>query len=198
MHGARQAFQEHVRRQCGQAHGPSATTKKLSFPLLSSGNGGNLRQFVNYQHVQCVCKKLQLGGRSISESALASGFQNLRSFNRVFRALIGTSPRTCFGASAEKPVLDTAGNGSSPSETISQECSREQDEPRQERKTAIPVNSGNASNARDWAAGLRKKRAPAPAAIARSTYAPLGNPSAHPSMHIQISLRNNTICSNPR
>ena len=67
--------------------------------------GVNFRQFVNYQRVQYVSKDLQQGGRSISESALASGFQNLRSFNRAFRALMGASPRNCFGASAEKLAL---------------------------------------------------------------------------------------------
>ena len=85
--------------------------------------GVNFRQFLNYQRVQCVCRELQQGGRSISEAALASGFQNLRSFNRAFRALMGASPRTCFGVLPANPALgkeedaandDCAGRSSMP------------------------------------------------------------------------------------
>ena len=87
--------------------------------------GVNFRQFVNYQRVQCACKELQQGGRSISEAALASGFQNLRSFNRAFRALMGESPRACFGAPAEEPASDTEGaaaDGGGSGKAVSPEC----------------------------------------------------------------------------
>lgn len=69
--------------------------------------GINFRQFVNYHRVQCVCSNWRLDGRTITELALASGFQNLRSFNRAFREFLSASPREYFSRQER---------GSSPSE----------------------------------------------------------------------------------
>lgn len=60
--------------------------------------GVNFRQFVNYHRIQCVLHELCPDGRGISELALSSGFQNLRSFNRAFSAFMGMSPREYLAA----------------------------------------------------------------------------------------------------
>lgn len=70
--------------------------------------GINFRRFVNYHRVQCVCRSRQSDGRTISELALASGFQNLRSFNRAFHEFLGASPREYFGG--QERGLDFSGN----------------------------------------------------------------------------------------
>lgn len=52
-----------------------------------------------------ACRLLADGLSSITEIALASGFQSVRTFNRVFRELSGgLSPHRCFSASAEVPA----------------------------------------------------------------------------------------------
>lgn len=55
----------------------------------------NFRSFINYQRVQYVFQQMRAGETNISELALSSGFQNLRSFNRAFKSLMGDTPRTC-------------------------------------------------------------------------------------------------------
>lgn len=55
--------------------------------------GVNFRSFINYQRVQYVVHQMHAGAANISELALASGFQNLRSFNRAFKAMMGDAPR---------------------------------------------------------------------------------------------------------
>lgn len=52
-----------------------------------------------------ACRRLADGSSSITEIALDSGFQSVRTFNRVFRELSGgLSPHRCFSASAEAPA----------------------------------------------------------------------------------------------
>ena len=53
----------------------------------------NFRSFINYQRVQYVFHRMRAGETNISELALYSGFQNLRSFNRAFKSLMGDVPR---------------------------------------------------------------------------------------------------------
>ena len=53
----------------------------------------NFRSFINYQRVQYVFHQMRAGETNISELALSSGFQNLRSFNRAFKSLMGDVPR---------------------------------------------------------------------------------------------------------
>lgn len=55
--------------------------------------GINFRSFINCQRVQYVVHQMRAGAANISELALASGFQNLRSFNRAFKAMMGDAPR---------------------------------------------------------------------------------------------------------
>lgn len=60
--------------------------------------GINFRRFVNYHRIQCVLHEMQPNGRGISELALNSGFQNLRSFNRAFNEFMGMAPREYISA----------------------------------------------------------------------------------------------------
>lgn len=70
--------------------------------------GINFRRFVNYHRIQCVCRSRQSDEGTLSELALASGFQNLRSFNRAFHEFLGMSPREYFGKQTR--VLDFSQN----------------------------------------------------------------------------------------
>lgn len=54
----------------------------------------NFRQFVNQYRVDCAKDMLLNGEQSISTIALESGFQSIRTFNRVFKGLTGTQPRS--------------------------------------------------------------------------------------------------------
>lgn len=53
----------------------------------------NFRQFINQYRVDCAKDMLLNGEESISTIALESGFQSIRSFNRVFKNLTGIQPR---------------------------------------------------------------------------------------------------------
>ena len=65
--------------------------------------GLNFRQFVNYQRVQCVCRDRLAHDGSLTELALQSGFQTLRSFNRAFLAFFGMPPREYFARQERRP-----------------------------------------------------------------------------------------------
>ena len=54
----------------------------------------NLRSFINYQRVQYIFHQMRAGETNISKLALSSGFQNLRSFNRAFKSLMGATLKT--------------------------------------------------------------------------------------------------------
>lgn len=54
--------------------------------------GINFRQFVNQHRVEYAFELLEHTDRKISDIALECGFQNIRSFNRAFVALIGKTP----------------------------------------------------------------------------------------------------------
>lgn len=53
----------------------------------------NFRSFVNFQRIQYVCRQIRVEKRSLTELALASGFQSLRSFNRAFQEFMNMPPR---------------------------------------------------------------------------------------------------------
>ena len=55
--------------------------------------GRTLVEYLHQRRVECAMLLLGRGGHSIGEAALASGFQNISHFNRVFRRLAGRSPR---------------------------------------------------------------------------------------------------------
>lgn len=54
--------------------------------------GMNFRRYINQYRIEYACHFMGIGGRKISDIALESGFQNIRSFNRAFLESIGMTP----------------------------------------------------------------------------------------------------------
>lgn len=52
----------------------------------------NFRQFLNACRVAHACQLISSGTRSMTEAALESGFQSVRTFNRAFREQTGRAP----------------------------------------------------------------------------------------------------------
>lgn len=62
-------------------------------------------KYVNMLRFDEACRLLQHTDLSVSEIALQSGFQSLRTFNRVFRELSGNAPRDAFKSDCQKRCI---------------------------------------------------------------------------------------------
>ena len=61
--------------------------------LLTNEYGINFRQLVNQYRVDAAIHLLESTDIPITQIALKSGFQNVRTFNHVFKEFLGHTPR---------------------------------------------------------------------------------------------------------
>lgn len=54
--------------------------------------GMNFRQFINQYRIEYACHLMNRGNTGMADIALESGFQNIRSFNRAFKTVVGKTP----------------------------------------------------------------------------------------------------------
>lgn len=65
----------------------------------------NFRAFINIYRFDLACEMLSETEKEISDIAMESGFQSLRNFNRIFKALSGSTPQEYRSAANHTPKL---------------------------------------------------------------------------------------------
>ena len=78
--------------------------------------GDSFYHYVTHKRIQYACQLLVTQGMTVTDTALASGYSNTSSFIRMFKSVVGCTPRQYRDQAVAAAAETTPGQGGSPPE----------------------------------------------------------------------------------